>query len=126
MSLLKLNMKQLEFMLDSYADEPEKILIDAIPKKIHSKIDGDTFRGSKFRGVSRNKNKWQMMIMINQNNIYLGGIKNDELAAKFYDKIAIISKGVNAQTNFAYKASQIEEILNEFDFDFTKKKRQTS
>lgn len=37
-----------------------------------------------------------MMIMINQNNIYLGGIKNDELAAKFYDKIAIISKGVNA------------------------------
>lgn len=64
-----------------------------------------------------------MMIMINQNNIYLGGIKNDELAAKFYDKIAIISKGVNAQTNFAYKASQIEEILNEFDFGFNKKKK---
>lgn len=36
------------------------------------------------------------MIMINQNNIYLGGIKNDEMAAKFYDKVAIISKGVNA------------------------------
>lgn len=64
-----------------------------------------------------------MMIMINQNNIYLGGIKNDEMAAKFYDKVAIISKGVNAQTNFSYNSSQISEILHEFDFNFSLKRQ---
>jgi len=35
------------------------------------------FRGSNLRGVSRNKRKWQMMVMVNQNNIYLGGIETE-------------------------------------------------
>jgi len=57
-----------------------------------------------------------MMIMINQNNIYLGGIKTDEQAARFYDKVAIISQGINAKTNFEYTAQQIIQIMKQFDF----------
>lgn len=47
------------------------------------------------------------MIMINQNNIYLGGIRDQTQAAVFYDKVAIISQGLNAKTNFAYSITQI-------------------
>ena len=57
-----------------------------------------------------------MMIMINQNNIYLGGIKTDEQAARFYDKVAIISQGINAKTNFEYSAQEIIQIMKQFDF----------
>ena len=56
------------------------------------------------------------MIMINQNNIYLGGIKTDEQAARFYDRVAIISQGINAKTNFEYTSQQIIQIMKQFDF----------
>jgi hypothetical protein len=46
-------------------ENDEDTIIEAKPKRPHSNMGCDQFRGSKFRGVSRNKNKWQMMIMIN-------------------------------------------------------------
>jgi hypothetical protein len=42
-----------------------KTIIDAKPKRPHHNMGGEMFRGSRYRGVSKNKNKWQMMIMIN-------------------------------------------------------------
>lgn len=41
------------------------IVIDAKPKRAHDRVGGNGFRGSQYRGVSKNKFKWQMMIMIN-------------------------------------------------------------
>jgi hypothetical protein len=41
-------------------------------------IGVDKFRGSKFRGVSKNKNKWQMMIMISHKKVYIGAIKGED------------------------------------------------
>ncbi len=69
----------------------DKIIIKAKPKKTHMNIGVDKFRGSKFRGVSKNKNKWQMMIMISHKKVYIGAIKGEDQAAKFYDHIAILS-----------------------------------
>lgn len=43
----------------------DTILIGEKPKRPHHNMGEDSFRGSKFRGVSKNKCKWQMMIMIN-------------------------------------------------------------
>jgi hypothetical protein len=45
--------------------DTKKIIIEEKPKRAHQNINGEKFRGSKYRGVSKNKNKWQMMIMIN-------------------------------------------------------------
>lgn len=70
--------------------DPSKILIEAKPKRAHHNMGTDDFRGSKFRGVSRNKNKWQMMIMINQKKVYVGAIHTENDAARYYDSIAII------------------------------------
>ena len=39
-------------------DNVQKTILEAKPKRPHLNISADMFRGSKFRGVSRNKNKW--------------------------------------------------------------------
>jgi hypothetical protein len=58
-----------------------------------------------------------MMIMVNQNNIYVGGIQDDADAARYYDHIAIISQGLNAKTNFAYNGHDLEQILTMYDLN---------
>jgi hypothetical protein len=49
----------------------------------------DNFRGSRYRGISKNGNSWQILVMINRKKKYLGTLPTEEQAAKFYDKVAI-------------------------------------
>lgn len=95
----------------------EGIVVEAKPKRLHAKVGGNGFRGSQFRGVSKNKFKWQMMIMINQRKVYLGAIKTENIAARFYDYIAILSQGLNAKTNFSYSALDLCRIMKMFGRD---------
>ena len=60
-------------------------------------------RGSKYRGVSKNGNQWQVLIMINKKKRYIGN-------ASFYDIVAIQNHGNKAKTNFYYTPQQIERI----------------
>ena len=57
---------------------------------------------SKFRGVSRNGNKWQILIAINNKKYYLGSYPSEELAARVYDIHAIKMRGIKARTNYPY------------------------
>ena len=50
-------------------------------------------RGSKFRGVSKNGSKWQVMIVRGEIKKYIGAVENEETAARFYDKYALIIQG---------------------------------
>ena len=68
-------------------------------------------RSSKFRGVSRNGNHWQALIMNNRTYSYIGTYNSEELAARIYDLISIKRKGINAKTNFIYSNRQIRNIL---------------
>jgi len=67
-------------------------------------------RGSKYRGVSKNGNKWQVLIMINNKKYYLGKYSSEDLAARVYDIQAIKSRGIKARTNFIYDNNQIKKI----------------
>jgi hypothetical protein len=58
-------------------EDDRKVLIQAKLKKNHQNLNLDGFRGSTFRGVSKNKNKWQMMIMGNFKKMYIGAIENE-------------------------------------------------
>ena len=60
------------------------------------------------------------MIMVNQNNIYIGGIEKDIDAARYYDHIAIISQGLGAKTNFKYTGYELQKILNTYRYDYDK------
>ena len=49
--------------------------------------------------------------MVNRRKKYLGTLQSEELAAKFYDKVAIQYQGAKAKTNFPYNKQQIIQIL---------------
>ena len=57
---------------------------------------------SKYRGVSRNGNNWQVLIMANNKKYFIGNYPSEELAARIYDIYAIKKRGIKARTNFPY------------------------
>ena len=65
---------------------------------------------SKYRGVSKNGNKWQVIIMIDNKKYYIGSYISEEIAARVYDILAIKYRGINARTNFIYNHIQIKKI----------------
>ena len=67
---------------------------------------------SKYRGVSRNGNKWQVLIMANNKKYFIGNYPSEELAARIYDIYAIKKKGIKARTNFPYNHTQIKNIYD--------------
>lgn len=69
-------------------------------------------RSSKYRGVSKNGSKWQVLMMINNKKYYLGNYISEDLAARIYDIQAIKSWGIKARTNFVYDNDQIKKIYN--------------
>jgi len=91
--------------LSSYSNNFQK------SKKIIFKNVGR--KGSKYRGVSKNGNQWQVLIMINKSkSTYAGTYTTEDFAARVYDFLSIKNKGNKAKTNFAYSESQIRKILN--------------
>lgn len=59
------------------------------------------------------------MIMIEQKKIYLGSIKTEQEAARYYDIITIISMGMTAKTNFSYTKAQLQNLFTHFDSIFS-------
>lgn len=98
----------------------DSVLIKAQPKKLRQaslrKRSQNASRSSIYRGVSKNKSKWQVMIMGNFKKMYFGAIKTEQEAASLYDKMAIISHGIQARTNFSYTRCSILDILNDRAF----------
>ena len=77
-------------------------------------------RGSKYRGVSRNGNQWQVLIMLHKSKSYVGTYSTEEIAARIYDILAIKYRGVKARTNFIYNDQQIKKICSN-DIDLKSK-----
>ena len=69
-------------------------------------------RSSKYRGVSKNGSKWQVLMMINNKKYYLGSYPSEDLAARIYDIQAIKTWGIKARTNFVYDNNQIKKIYS--------------
>ena len=71
----------------STVNTDDDIVFNASPKtrRRGSQYSAKNFRGSTFRGVSKNKSKWQVMITLNHVKEYYGGFNDPEVAAKDYD-----------------------------------------
>jgi hypothetical protein len=67
------------------------------------KIKKYIYRGSKYRGVSRNGKTWQVLIMINRNKNYIGNFKSEDEAAKAYDEYAMKFHKNKARLNFSHQ-----------------------
>ena len=78
-------------------------------------------RGSRYRGVSRNGNQWQVfylfnkkvLIMVSKKKRYVGSYSNEEQAARAYDKAALQNHGTKAKTNFDYVDEDLKRIMGE-------------
>ena len=81
---------------------------------------GRSKRGSRFRGVSKNGNQFQVLIMQNKGKSYIGSYNSEEYAARVYDILAIKYRGIKARTNFIYSSQQIKKIY-EMDIDVKSK-----
>ena len=84
--------------------------------KIKRNIFNAFVKRSRYRGVTKNKKKWQSYIRINNKNTYLGSYKSETIAATVYDLMSIKKKGNKAKTNFKYTKRQIK-IISKLGFD---------
>ena len=110
--------------IDKNRIHDETILIRSNEKKqTRNKLVKESYRGSKYRGVSINGLKWQIFIIIKNKKHYAGQLDSEEDAAKLYDKLIIMHNGLVAKTNFNYSVQEIKEIAqilleDRFDIEF--------
>ena len=91
-----------------------KIIISKGKKQMRNKDEKESYRGSQFRGVSINGNRWQVFVII-KNKKYYAGIMNTEIeAAKLYDKLIILHEGLRARTNFSYTIQDVRDLISLF------------
>ena len=102
------------YLLNSYATSKN------IKKLNKIAFIGRNKRSSRYRGVSKNGNQWQVLMMINKNKSYIGSYPSEELAARVYDVLALKNRGIKARTNFIYNSKQIKTIC-ELDIDIKSK-----
>ena len=100
-------------IVESVKDD-SSVLITGKPKNKSKKFRKSN-RHSIYRGVSLNGKKWQVMIMGQTKKNYFGGLLTELEAAIFYDRLAILTNGLAAKTNFNYTKSQLQELLSEAD-----------
>ena len=65
-----------------------------------SKKCNNTFRGTPYRGVSRNGNQYQISIAFDDQKFYLGSLQDLELAGLISDIVIIQSKAIESKLNF--------------------------
>ena len=68
-------------------------------------------RSSLFRGVSKNGNKWQVLLMNEKIKYYLGNYKSEEVAAKIYDIFAVKICRKKSKTNFFYTDEEMKAFM---------------
>ena len=81
---------------------------------------GETKRSSKYRGVSKNGNQWQVLFMNHNKKCYVGSYSSEEVAARIYDILEIKKRGIKAITNFKYNNFQMKRI-KDMDIDIKSK-----
>ena len=95
-----------------------KYIIESKKKEKPIKISKN--RGSSYRGVTKNGNKWQTILSFNNKSEYYGVYETPDIAARVHDVIAIKKRGIKAKTNFKYNIHQIHQIY-EAKIDFKSK-----
>ena len=81
---------------------------------------GKSKRSSQYRGVSKNGNQWQVLMMLKKKKSYIGSYDSEEVAGRVYDILSIKNRGIKAKTNFIYTSEQIKNICN-IDIDIKNK-----
>lgn len=84
------------------------------PKNIKKCFKNNSNRRSKFIGVSKNGNSWQVLINVRNQKKYIGGYTNEKEAAIAYDFYTIALRGAEAKTNFDYDRDLVLEMIENY------------
>lgn len=106
-----------EYKEKKCSEEKEKFKVKkAINFRIFTELikKNTNYRGSRYRGVSKNGKQWQVLIMIKKKKKYLGSFSSEEDAARVYDTFALLYQGNKAKTNYNYTKEEIEKIKAEY------------
>ena len=98
---------------DGSENEDSKMEFSGDDNKEKENAKDNNRRGSRYRGVSRNGNQWQVLIMVCKKKRYVGSYSNEEEAARAYDKAALQNHGAKAKTNFDYMDDELRDILSQ-------------
>lgn len=79
----------------------DQVIVRSGEKINHGRFH-DKYRGSQFRGISRNGKSWQVLIMIDSEKIYLCSNNDPYKAANLYDLAVVQAKGLGAKPNFPW------------------------
>jgi hypothetical protein len=68
--------------ISKHEDDKSQLIIYAnLPKRNNNECGNNNFRGSKFRGPSKNRKKWQVFKMINKKTVRIGAVNSEIEAA---------------------------------------------
>ncbi|CAI2362567.1 unnamed protein product [Moneuplotes crassus] len=105
-----------ELLLDKLLKMSEEdLVVKGKPKRNLKTFSAqhEDFRGSRYRGVSKNKGKWQMTLTLNNKRLYKGGFRTEIEAAREYDKLSIQNFGLKARANLSYSKAEVISVINE-------------
>ena len=100
----------------------DELAVLSARKVNHGKFS-DRYRGSLYRGVSKNGKAWQILIMIDNEKIYLCIMDNPRQAAVLYDYVIVQAKGLAAKLNSNYSRAELLAVLFQRSIVQIKKER---
>lgn len=86
----------------------------ASPKSIKGMYRNKSGRRSRYIGVSKNSQNWQVLINLGNFKKYIGTYSTEKEAAIAYDFFSIALNGSKANTNFDYDISLITEMIESY------------
>ena len=107
-------LKNNKFVYENNFYTKEKYLHYNKTKEI--KKNKKSYRSSIYRGVSKNGNNWQVLLMNNKRTYYLGNFQSEKIAARIYDIFSLKLRGNKAITNFSY-GNEIINKIKKIKFD---------
>lgn len=84
------------------------------PKNIKKCFKNKSKRRSRFIGVSKNGNSWQVLINVRNQKKYIGGYPDEKEAAIAYDFYTMVLRGKDAKTNFDYEREVVIDMINDY------------
>jgi hypothetical protein len=69
--------KKRQRLIEELKDKRPFEIIIKPHKKAFKGLMNDNFRGSKFRGISKNGTSWQILVMVNRKKKYLGTLPTE-------------------------------------------------
>lgn len=84
------------------------------PKSMKGMYRNKSGRRSRFIGVSKNSQNWQVLINLGDFKKYIGTYSTEKEAAIAYDFYSIILNGYKANTNFSYNLTTVMDMINSY------------